>query len=575
MRPAFDEVWCVDFEFRTNAGDLPEPVCLVALELCSGREMRLWAHELRRRKTPPYRCDRHALFVSYVATAELVCHLVLGWALPAVVLDLYIEFCRHTNGRTRPAGKGLLGALTYFGIQGLDPSDKEEMRNLIVRGSYSPADKRAILDYCRSDVVGLQALFPAMLPHIDWPRALLRGRYMRSLAHTEWWGIPLDTGKLAALLRGWEYIRESLIAEIDAPYGVYEGTSFRQERFGRWLLARGMWWPTTPTGDLSTSDETFRDMSKVYPEVAPLGQLHHALGKLKLHDLEVGRDGRNRTKIWPVGAKTGRNAPSSTKYIFGPAVWLRHLIKPPTTSALVYLDWSAQEFAIAAVLSGDPNMLADYSSGDPYTAFAKRAGAIPADGSKRTHPDVREQYKVVSLAVLYGMGLTSLANRLDVPKAYAEEILGQHKRLYRRFWSWQAEHLNFVLQQRWTSSVLGWTYYQEGHPRLSSLANFPMQANGGDMLRVASFLGVERGVKIIAPVHDAVLIECAPRDLASTITTMQQAMAQAGEIVLNGFQVRSDYRIVLYPERYRDPRGEFMWNTTQRLLMNRPLSIAS
>jgi DNA polymerase I-like protein with 3'-5' exonuclease and polymerase domains len=241
----------------------------------------------------------------------------------------------------------------------------------------------------------------------------------------------------------------------------------------------------------------------------------------------------------------------------------------------VYLDWSAQEFAIAAVLSGDPNMLADYSSGDPYTAFAKRAGAIPADGSKRTHPDVREQYKVVSLAVLYGMGLTSLANRLDVPKAYAEEILSQHKRLYRRFWTWQEEHLNFVLHQRWTSSVLGWVYYQEGHPRLSSLANFPMQANGGDMLRVASFLGVERGVKILAPVHDAVLIECAPQDLAATIATMQRAMVQAGEIVLEGFQVRADYRIVLYPERYRDPRGAFMWSTTQRLLTNRPLPIAS
>jgi DNA polymerase-1 len=440
------------------------------------------------------------------------------------------------------------------------------MRRLILRGGYSPDEQRAILDYCRSDVVGLRALFPAMLSTIDWPRALLRGRYMRALARIEWQGIPLDTARLSALLGQWEGIKASLIADIDTPYGVYEGTTFKQERFAQWLYERGRWWPMTATGQLSLTDETFHDMGKLYPDVAPLGQLRHALGKLKLHDLEVGTDGRNRTKIWPVGAKTGRNAPSSTKFIFGPAVWLRHLIRPQESSALIYLDWSAQEFAIAAVLSGDPNMLADYASGDPYTAFAKRAGAIPSHGSKRTHPAVREQYKVVSLAVLYGMGLTALARRLDVPKAYAEEILAQHKRLYRRFWVWQVEHLQFTLTQRWTSSVLGWTYHQEGHPRLSSLANFPMQANGADMLRLACCFGVERGVQVIAPVHDAVLIECLPKHVPETIRTMQTAMRQAGEVVLDGYSVRTDYRIVLYPQRYRDPRGELMWNTTQRLL---------
>jgi hypothetical protein len=44
-------------------------------------------------------------------------------------------------------------------------------------------------------------------------------------------------------------------------------------------------------------------------------------------------------------------------------------------------------------------------------------------------------------------------------------------------------------------------------------------------------------------------------------------MKQAGEVILDGFEVRTDYRIVLYPQRYRDPRGEMMWNTTQRLLL--------
>jgi DNA polymerase I len=51
--PKFDryrEIWLVDFEFCAPPGERPEPVCLVAREFRSGRVIRLWEHELRRRQ---------------------------------------------------------------------------------------------------------------------------------------------------------------------------------------------------------------------------------------------------------------------------------------------------------------------------------------------------------------------------------------------------------------------------------------------------------------------------------------------------------------------------------------------
>jgi hypothetical protein len=39
---------------------------------------------------------------------------------------------------------------------------------------------------------------------------------------------------------------------------------------------------------------------------------------------------------------------------------------------LAYIDYSQQEFIIAAALSGDPEMKAAYSTVDPYLAFAKQ-----------------------------------------------------------------------------------------------------------------------------------------------------------------------------------------------------------
>src|SRR5438094_5335858 len=88
----YREVWTADFEFAVLGGDLPVPVCVVAHELRSGQRVRLWRDELLLLASAPYATDAHALFVAYYASAELGCHLALGWSPPANVLDLYVEF---------------------------------------------------------------------------------------------------------------------------------------------------------------------------------------------------------------------------------------------------------------------------------------------------------------------------------------------------------------------------------------------------------------------------------------------------------------------------------------------------
>src|SRR5215468_5354734 len=97
-------------------------------------------------------------------------------------------------------------------------------------------------------------------------------------------------------------------------------------------------------------------------------------------------------------SKTGRNQPSNSRYIFGPSVWLRGLIKPPPGHGLAYIDWGQQEFGIAAALSGDVAMQEAYRSGDPYLAFARQARAVPLDATKTTHGPKRELFKQCVLA---------------------------------------------------------------------------------------------------------------------------------------------------------------------------------
>ena len=127
------------------------------------------------------------LFVAYYASAELGCHLALGWPMPERILDLYVEFRNPTNGLHKPAGAGLLGALVYFGLDTMDAVEKKEMQEADLRSGTWPGrdTPEEILDYCEQDVAALARLLPRMLPRVDLPRALLRGRYMAAASAME------------------------------------------------------------------------------------------------------------------------------------------------------------------------------------------------------------------------------------------------------------------------------------------------------------------------------------------------------------------------------------------------------
>jgi DNA polymerase-1 len=564
----FREVWVVDFEFTAHPGEHQIPICMVARELCSGRTIRLGQEQFG--PAPPFPIDAGALFVAYYASAELGCFRTLGWPMPARILDLYAEFRDHTSGLNPPHGAGLLGALTYFGLDGIGAHEKSEMRALAMRGGpFTEAESAGLLEYGESDTLALERLLPAMLPRIDLSRALLRGRYMAAASAMEFNGTPIDVPTLELLREKWTSIQDELIATIDTDYGVFDGRTFKADRWGRWLARNEIPWPTTETGALSLSDDTFREAAKAHPAVSPMRELRSALSDMRLSDLAVGHDGRNRTILSAFASKTGRNQPSNTRYIFGPSVWLRGLVKPAPGYGLAYVDWSQQEFGIAAALSGDAAMQAAYQTGDPYLTFGKQAGAIPTDATKQTHSALRERFKQCVLGVQYGIGEEALGRRVGQPPIVARDLLRAHRETYRKFWRWSDGVLDHAMLTGSLHTRFGWHVHTGESPNPRSLRNFPMQANGAEMLRVACCLATERGIEVCAPVHDAVLI-CAPLDrLDADISRMRACMAEASKAVLKGFELGTDASITRYPDRYTDPRGEVMWARVMSIITRR------
>src|ERR1019366_2609364 len=186
--------------------------------------------------------------------------------VPERVLDLFPEFRNHTNGMPTVSGASLLSALAHFGLDSIGTAEKDDMRALILRGGpWSDSERDAILDYCESDVAALARLLPAMLPWIDLPRALLRGRSMAAAARIERNGVPMDVGTLNRLKRHWFDIQNELIADIDANYGVFDGRTFKADRFAAWLVRNDIPWPLLKSGRLDLDDDTFRDMARAHP----------------------------------------------------------------------------------------------------------------------------------------------------------------------------------------------------------------------------------------------------------------------------------------------------------------------
>jgi DNA polymerase family A len=472
-----------------------------------------------------------------------------------------------TNGLKLPSGNGLIGALAIRDLAHIDAGEKKATRDLIIyRTHWSPAEQCSILTYCASDVAALVELLTVMAPSIDWPRATkLRGRYMAAVARMERTGVPLDAMLHRELVENWEPLKLRLIAEVDRDYGVFSGTTFKQDSFEKYLQINRIPWPRLPSGRLALDSDTFREQVKVYPCLRLLHELRETQGRMRLNDIPVGKDHRARCLLSPFASVTGRNQPSSAKFVFGPATWIRGLVREREGRALAYVDFGNQEIAIAAGLSGDERMAEAYAT-DPYLAFAKSVGLAPPEATKQTHADIRQVCKTIVLGINYGMGPETMAARAEIAKAEAQNLLRLHRTTYPTFWRWSD---NAVTAARFTgrmTTIFGWRRHDGRDAKQRSLMNFPMQANGAEMMRLAAIAATEAGIEVCCPVHDAFVISAPINRIDEAVASMRAIMSKAGRAVTGGLDVRTDVKVARWPDRYMDERGAEMWERVMGLL---------
>jgi hypothetical protein len=581
----FREIWAVDTEFYSGlglanggvAGDPVTPLCLVALEMRSGRLVRLWHDRLG--PFPPYRLDSEALLVGYMLSAEFGCHVALGWGEPACALEAYVEFRHCVNDGSVKSGdreKGFYsigGALRHFHEDEIDITRKRDMRDRILQGPpFSAQEQRDILDYCEDDVHALARLLPHIVSTLrsSLLHAMFRAKVQWTIAQQERRGVPLDGGAYTRIRNHWHGIRLGLVTELDRPFGIYEivdgRAHWRKQRFADYVRRHRMSWPAYEDGTLDETDQTFREMASKDPHIEPLRELRYSLSKLRLHELAVGNDHRNRAQLWAYGTKTGRNAPGASQYVFGPAKWLRFLIAPPPGRALVHRDYCQQEVRIAALLSEDSALLQACESGDVYPGVAQQLGFLPESLNEAERKAVRSLFKTVVLGIQYGLGSRSLAVRTGLSRFEAGEILARLRAQFHRFEDYTqsvCDHAGLHLE---IGTPLGWRMQCPSDINPRTVRNFPIQSTGSEILHVACVLAERRGIEVVAPVHDAIMAEGPAGQAEELSVALDQVMGDAAAVVLRGYRLPTDCQIIRPGERYFDDRGQAMWATVTRLL---------
>jgi DNA polymerase-1 len=559
--------WSVDFEFRQTPGCLPHPWCVVGqcVETAEIRKLWLSGNGPACPFEPPYR------LVAHYAMAELGCYLALGWPMPDAVVDTMAE-ARTVLGQVRPKGGwGLLPVAGHFGISTMTSEHKDSMRELAC-GTEVPLERRSdLVDYCLQDVLTLAAVWQKLSPRVNLKQAELRGRFTMALAAIEARGIPVDTDLASRLINHREDIKDASWVEARSKYpGAVTGAgTFSASGWLAWCASEGIPWPLLPSGAPMLDEDTFKKMADTHPRVLVMAYARKLRGQSRGFGFPFGPDGRLRCMMSPFGSDTGRNQPSPTTFIFAASAWLRPIVQAPPSTVLASIDYASQEFGLAGALSGDVGMMEDYRTGDPYLAFGRRAGAIPSEATKSSHRAERNIYKQVALAVQYGMGHASLAQRRDVPNSQAKRLIAQHREAYPAYWTWRQSVIDTVLCGGSVSTAFGWRRLTRLKDSPNSIGNFLVQSSGAEIMRLVIIALEESGRRVIAPIHDGFLVEMAEDGWTIELPQILEKFRLASLAVAPEIEIRTEVDLILPGRHYCDERGNEMWRLVSPIIGRR------
>lgn len=204
---------------------------------------------------------------------------------------------------------------------------------------------------------------------------------------------------------------------------------------------------------------------------------------------------------------------------------------------LVSADYSQFELRLAAVLSSDEALIADFNSGiDIHTKTAAEAFGVPFDAVTKNQ---RRAAKVINFGILYGMSAQGLAAAANMSLGEARDFIENYFKLRAPIKAKLDEILRAAREEGYVETFYGRrrptpdvksSNFQIRQAAERAAMNMPIQGTEADLMKRA-MLEVDRklptGAELVMQVHDSLIVECDENKKDAVAKILQDTMESA------------------------------------------------
>ena len=307
----------------------------------------------------------------------------------------------------------------------------------------------------------------------------------------------------------------------------------------------------TKTGQYATGEEVLQKLAGKHPIINAILE-YRSYTKLKSTYLDAlpalinPRDGLIHTSFNQAVTATGRLSSNNPNLQNIPVRTAngreirRAFVPRGSEYTLMAADYSQIELRIIAHLSQDPAMIADFNLGhDIHAATAAKVFHVPMD---QVTKEQRSRAKAVNFGIIYGMSAFGLAERMEISRGEASDIIKKYFEEYAGIKEYMNRSIALAKERGYAETIMGRRrYLRDINAANGTVRNFaernainaPIQGSSADMIKIA-MVAIQRELsrlkmqsKMILQVHDELVFDAHLDELETLRTIVNDKMVNA------------------------------------------------
>ena len=366
-------------------------------------------------------------------------------------------------------------------------------------------------------------------------------------------GVKIDTQNLQQISEEFggeiQKIEEEIYALAGTPFNIASPKQLGEILFEKLKIDEKA--KKTKTGQYATGEEVLQKLLHKHPIIQKILD-YRSFTKLKSTYLDAlpalvnPKDGLIHTSYNQAVTATGRlssNNPNLQNIPVRTAQGreIRRAFVPRSEAyTLLAADYSQIELRIIAHLSQDPAMVADFNLGhDIHAATAAKVFHVPMNEVTK---EQRSRAKAVNFGIIYGMSAFGLAERMELSRSEAADIIKKYFEEYAGIKEYMNRSIALARERGYAETILGRRRYLRDINGANSVVrgfaernaiNAPIQGSSADMIKIA-MIGIHQEMqrlkmqsKMMLQVHDELVFDAHLDELDTLKAIVNDKMVNA------------------------------------------------